>query len=196
MTDRRFHCYGWYYDLACTRPFYIGKGGTRREQHWRSLGVNYKNLNLTKTIRKVVADHGFVPTKILWGNLSSKQASQTERRLITQIGRYPNGPLLNIRNGGNGGPFKRTKPAHNKGQTMSDAQRAKLRAAWARNPASRHTDKSRAKMSQSLRRAYADPDTRAYMAAEVKAALANPEWRAAQAARVKAIWARRKKLID
>jgi hypothetical protein len=142
MTGTRFQVYGWYRDLACTEPFYIGKGLKNRETHWRDLRRN-KNMRLIAVVAKVVTQYGVVPTKILYSGLTHEQAIEIEMRLIEEIGRRPNGPLMNITRGGVGGPFTPEQAAAhsqkmkgrkvvNKGVSMSDEQRAKLVEAWAR----------------------------------------------------------------
>ena len=67
MTPR-FHTYGWYRDAACTQPFYVGKGLRNRETHWRDMRRN-KNTRLLTAVAEVLAEQGFVPTKILQNGL-------------------------------------------------------------------------------------------------------------------------------
>lgn len=139
MRDTRFHIYGWYRDLACTQPFYIGKGLKGRENHWRDRLRYMTNLRLLKAVIEVLAEHGAVPVTILHSDLTNAEACEIERQLIKEIGRQPTGPLANITKGGNGGNdpeahSRRTKgrKAPNKGVPMSDEQRQKLKEAWAR----------------------------------------------------------------
>jgi hypothetical protein len=134
----RFYVYAWYRDRACTKIFYVGKGTGRREDHWKDdLRLN-KNPHLTRVIAKVCRKHGLVPTRRLHDNPTEAEALALELLLIAQIGKYPNGPLVNIHPGGRPNGMSpeqarkhsermRGRPAPNKGKPMSAEQREKCK---------------------------------------------------------------------
>jgi hypothetical protein len=113
----------------------VGKGTRHREEHWSDTRQN-KNLYLARLVALTIAEHGFVPTRRLHDDLTNDEACTLEISTIAQIGRHPNGPLVNLTDGGVGGPMPlearvkhsqrmRGRPAPNKGKPMSAEQRAK-----------------------------------------------------------------------
>ena len=99
--ENRFYVYVLYRQDVVT-PFYIGKGtGKRMYDHERP--TNQSNAHKTRIIKKMLAA-GLkeIPKAKLFENLTSKEAGQIERRLIVHIGRWPNGPLVNLTDGGEG----------------------------------------------------------------------------------------------
>jgi hypothetical protein len=82
-------------------PRYVGKGkGTRWLHHEQLLDLN--NRFKTGVIKRTIAVLGEVPKIKIRENLTEKEAFELEIILIKTIGRYPNGPLTNLTNGGDG----------------------------------------------------------------------------------------------
>src|SRR5487761_1301969 len=81
-------------------PFYVGKGtGNRWAQHDRLDGIN---PNKDAYIEQCYIVLGEVPKVKVRENLSDQEAFATEIALIKAIGRFPDGPLANIGEGGEG----------------------------------------------------------------------------------------------
>lgn len=99
-------------------------------------------------ITSAIAEHGaenfvFEPIASLMPGLGREALGDLERLIIAQEGTIcPTG--YNLSPGGDGVPVGTPNPS--KGKTISDEHRAKLRAAWARNP-DRH-DRQRALNAQ------------------------------------------------
>jgi len=101
-TGERYHSYtdsNYWFDYE---PIYIGKGsGDRINCHMSRILGNENNLFLAK-LRSIVND-GFNPIKLkILDNLYEDEAFGIEEEFIKSIGRYPNGPLTNMTNGGDG----------------------------------------------------------------------------------------------
>lgn len=137
LDQRLFYVYAWYRDRACTEIFYVGKGTRRRETHWQDMRRD-RNRHLKAVVAAVVSEFGFVPTRRLLDNLTDAEARQAEIATIAAFGRYPNGPLVNMTDGGVGGPMPpqralehsyrmRGRAAPNKGKPMPPEQRAALK---------------------------------------------------------------------
>src|SRR5579863_5633440 len=83
-------------------PLYVGKGqGDRINEHLTPKNLA-KNLHRAKAIRKTLLFLGDVPRIKIAENLTQDEALDLERRLILAIGRYPDGPLVNATDGGDG----------------------------------------------------------------------------------------------
>lgn len=131
-------------------PLYIGKGkGDRIFAHLRNTGN--LNLHLKRKIAKIVEQvaSGPVILKVRDG-LSEDDAFALERRLIARIGKHPNGPLVNIADGGQGpSGAKASEETRRKlsqaltGRPVSEETRERLRRA---NTGKRHSEETRKKI--------------------------------------------------
>lgn len=93
------------------QPFYVGKGAKQRWKFHLWEAGKYKAGTLNKVrfvnmpkVKKIIEiwDSGNEPiiTKVFFG--SDNECSNEEIKLIAAIGRLPNGPLLNMTDGGDG----------------------------------------------------------------------------------------------
>lgn len=117
-------------------PLYIGKGKGRRYRvhEWNcNIGKNYKSNIIAKAKRASLE----IPKIVIRNNLNEEEAFKFERAFIKAIGRYPNGPLVNMTDGGEGASGSRqpkTKWHREKiglallGHGFSDETRAKISA--------------------------------------------------------------------
>ena len=82
-------------------PFYVGKGkGKRINDHGTTRG-RLKEVNAV--LARLKASGETCLRAIVRGGLTENEAFEAERDLIAQIGRAPNGPLVNCNDGGWGG---------------------------------------------------------------------------------------------
>ena len=138
------------------RPFYVGKGrGWRLQVSCRAVGKSPK----ASIIRRMLANGLDVPRAKIAEGLSENQAFFFEQWLIYQIGRKPNGPLVNRTDGGEGASGRaieietRTRIAEKlrgrkRGRTLTPAGAAALRE---KHTGSKRTPEQRAKMSAAQR---------------------------------------------
>ena len=95
-----YYCYA-LLQSSNEEPFYIGKGkGSRAHQH-----INHSYRGRThkdRRIQKLLREGEPINVVILVEGLLEEEAHQIERVLIQLIGRKPNGPLLNMTDGGEG----------------------------------------------------------------------------------------------
>jgi hypothetical protein len=104
-----------YYDLEFDyEPFYVGKGcGDRYNNHLNEKKVvNRHKSGKIENIKKV----GLLPKIVfICDSVSDDVAKSIEMLTISKIGRYPNGPLTNLTNGGDGAMgFNRSKDSIDK----------------------------------------------------------------------------------
>jgi hypothetical protein len=147
-------CYVYVLFRADGSPFYVGKGqGDRWLDHERDArrGVRSYRFNI---IRQMLAD-GMpeVPKVKIAEGLTHQRANAYEIALIAAIGRYPNGPLVNLTAGGEGhsdqSPEAREKTREqNRKRVWSAESRAKVAASLRGNKLSPATI---AKRSATLR---------------------------------------------
>lgn len=173
-SSNAFYVYGLFRDEAMTDPFYIGKGYDRRINSHERVSEKAKRHNIRKnyTIDKLVKEIGFVPKKIISGDLSETEAFSLEIKLIAQYGRLDlgTGCLTNLSEGGTGA-------------SPSEETRAKIRAKRALQVC---TAETRAKMSAAAKGRKHTAESRAKMSAAQKGHPPNPpESRARQAAAVR-----------
>lgn len=142
-----------YYVYALFRengqPFYIGKGkGPRWTEHKSEAKAGKRGYRFNIIRGMISREFDFPRIKIHEG-LTETVAYEYETALIRAIGRYPNGPLVNLTNGGEG--------------TSGRIWTAEARAKMSRREISLET---RAKMSQSARtKPPVTAETRARMSA-------------------------------
>ena len=99
LVLRRFYCYILFYPDGT--PFYVGKGqGARWEKHWTDSYCVRSKKNAI--INKIKASGKEMPKVKVAEGLTSDEALAVERALIAAIGRFPNGPLANQTDGGEG----------------------------------------------------------------------------------------------
>jgi hypothetical protein len=98
-TDRKFYVYILFRETGM--PFYVGKGSGNR---WMGHEKDAKYLDSYKDriIRKMVAEGHKIRRRKFVEGLTEEAAFFLEKALIKKIGRYPNGPLANATDGGDG----------------------------------------------------------------------------------------------
>lgn len=85
-------------------PCYVGKG---RGKRWRAHLTQCRNAKLAAIIESANRELPIIKVR---ENLTAHQAREIEEALIRAIGREPNGPLVNLTDGGDG-PRGRIMPA-------------------------------------------------------------------------------------
>ncbi len=134
-------------------PFYIGKGKGKRWLH-HELPCNLRrNSHRGNVIRKLLHEIGEVPKAKIVEDVTESRAHAIEIKLIAIFGRWPNGPLVNKTDGGEGiidrtGEIGRKVSAAKMGHPVSEDTRALLRAALLGRKAS---DETRAKQSAAMK---------------------------------------------
>ena len=117
MAISEFYVYGLYRDADMTRPFYIGKG-RRQRMNQHAVIVSGDVSHRARTIRKVVAQLGFLPRRKIVEHLTENEALSLEIKLIAEF----NDRLVNRTPGGDGWP------AGFAGRKWTDEERAKVSA--------------------------------------------------------------------
>jgi hypothetical protein len=145
------------------QPFYVGKGRRDRvERHFSDLRNPHKSHIIARA-KKVGCD---IPRVKIAVGMTERQAFDVEIAFIDAIGREPNGPLVNLTDGGDGpsgGTWKLSEATIEKqnlakrsrhgsfvGRKHSEETLAKMRATAAARDC-RHSPETRAKMSASGR---------------------------------------------
>lgn len=115
MRPKRFYVY--ILDDWLGVPRYVGAGSGVRwnTTRFHDDGNPAKNAFLKETRSRL----GRIPFRIIKDDLSQEEAWQLELQIIDQIGRKPDGPLVNLSVGGGQGPI---------GVRRSEEQRAKISA--------------------------------------------------------------------
>lgn len=148
-------------------PCYIGKGKRKRIDN---------RIARSRHIRNIIKKHGDLPKLKIRDGLTEMEAFAVEIALIAAIGRAPNGPLVNMTDGGEG----------TSGREMSAAARAAISAAQRGRKA---TDEARARLRASHLGKKASPEAIAKMKASCQPAGARsphpPESYAKQAAKLR-----------
>lgn len=198
MTDR---CVYGLFRNETTQPFYIGKGYKERMLWHENNFANDPNKHKARIIAKQLRVYGTLYKTVLIEQLTDEEAKILEQIFISEIGRYPSGPLTNLTKGGDGGdlaPEIRAKiSTAMQRRMMTDAARERSRRAaqqqWA-DPVMRahltrlvserdwvpsfrghrHTDGSRQQMSQSRTGLTHTEQTRALMRENALAQWADP----------------------
>ena len=121
-------------------PFYVGKGcRDRMDAHltpnWEGRIRNNYKLAIIKAMQRSGLD---VPRVRVATNLSEADAFSIETLFIRAIGRMPNGPLVNLSDGGEG-------PS---GRTLSEAHKRSIRQA---SLGKKHSEASKKKMAESAK---------------------------------------------
>lgn len=101
----------------CGTPFYIGKGsGKRCLKHHNKTQFNKRKCNIVDRLKEDGTPH---TTDILSFHISSENAYNKEREIITELGReYDGGILTNMTKGGYGG-FPHITEEHRKNLSLS-----------------------------------------------------------------------------
>ena len=158
LAQSLFYVYAWY--RSDSSPFYIGKGKGNR---FKSLSTR---SNLFLEILK--EDSGANP-KILYDQMTERDAFGAEMELIAEFGRHDQGGcLVNMTAGGEGGngasAEMRAKISRKLTGRKNGPRSAELiakvaaaqRAAYELNPRGPHTDEHKEKQSKGLKLAYAE----------------------------------------
>jgi hypothetical protein len=150
-------------------PFYVGKGKGRRwleHEAKAKQGKSYKDNVICQMLEKGIE----VPKKKVAENLTNEQAVAIEIKLISEIGRKPNGSLTNKTDGGEGTPGRRRatplpdevrkriaqKLIGRKNGPPSEQARRNIREALkGRKPININTPEALKKKSESLKAAWA-----------------------------------------
>jgi hypothetical protein len=123
MTPRKNYLYAYFHPHDENTPRYIGKGSDKR-CHWWKLNDRKSRENqygIYSWLRKLKAA-GLTPTvRIILSGLTEKESFAWERGLIAIVGRIPNGPLLNLSDGGEGPSGCKRRPETR--QRMSESQK-------------------------------------------------------------------------
>jgi hypothetical protein len=117
-------------------PFWVGKGKGRRwtghEQEARTSSRNDYRLNIIRAMQKKGLD---VPKIKIAEGLTEAEAFELEILFIRTIGRRPNGPLVNLSDGGEGSTGHKMPQSHkdflinfHRGRKHSAETRAKISA--------------------------------------------------------------------
>ncbi len=84
-------------------PFYIGMGCRDRiNQHERKRSLRNRSTK-NFIIKKILRGSGCLQKAKLFKNLTREEAASKEKQLIENIGRIPDGPLVNLTDGGDSG---------------------------------------------------------------------------------------------
>ncbi len=100
VTRRDFYVYALFREHGGV--FYIGKGRGRRSEESATARTAGRNILKERAIKKTLRILRQVPVVIIADGLSETEAYDLERAFIAAIGRYPNGPLVNLSDGGEG----------------------------------------------------------------------------------------------
>lgn len=167
------------------KPFYVGMGRGKRWLHHEWARSLTKRSPKTNTVKKTLRVLGEVPKIKVAEGLSRLAAADLERALIAAIGRYPEGPLVNITEGGEGSSgyrwttesrrrlseIARRRPVDygklarmhesNRGRPLTAAHRAKIAAG---NRAKDVSAVTRQRMSEAAKKRRASDETRQRLA--------------------------------
>jgi hypothetical protein len=178
VTVRRRRYYVYIYKRPWSeRICYVGKGRGKRWLRHEELGVNHPNPFFAKLFVKA-AGQSFIKEKVA-EHLTEQEAFTLEKELIQKYGRFPNGPLVNLTDGGEGSSgFTMSRSTRkkiseaNKGKVIPPATRLKISEALKGRPSpnkgriaseetrqkqsiarrgSRRSEESRRKMSEAQR---------------------------------------------
>lgn len=133
-------------------PLWVGKGKYNRwkdHENQALKGDDPKNVYKSRTIRKTINILGELPKIKLAESLIEQEAFALEMLFIKVIGRYPNGPLLNKTDGGEG-------PT---GLITSEERKTYLKEYMKGNQylkGFKHSEESKKKIGVSLRKAVAE----------------------------------------
>jgi hypothetical protein len=147
VTPRCFYVYVLWREDGHT-PFYVGKGKGRRWYNHEIYARSGTDNPIRDRIILAMQRKGLaVPkTKIMQG-MSEELAYRLETHLIRTIGRFPNGPLTNLTDGGDGvrnlTAEARSRMGGWRGRPRSEETKEKLRAA---NLGKKHSAETRAKI--------------------------------------------------
>jgi len=84
--------------------FYIGKGTGKRIDDHEIAALKGEDSHKARIIRKVISELGYLPKRKLVEGLNEEEAFAVEVSTIVLLGRYPDGPLVNKTDGGEGVP--------------------------------------------------------------------------------------------
>lgn len=173
------------YRADAVEPFYIGKGkGDRINHHERAARAGRRYPGTAPIIRQIWAGGGAIRCVKIVEHLAEVDAYEIETDLIRLVGRQPNGPLINLANGGAWGLTAEAierRTASRRGKKRSPEIGAKISASKMGHTVSAET---RAKISSALVGRKASPETIARRSASLKGHPAAP----GSAERIGALW--------
>lgn len=140
-------------------PFYIGKGKGDRWLHHERYGSCNKHL-----VSIITNSGGTVPKIKLVEGVSSSEAAALEIAIIAMLGRHPDGPLVNLTDGGDG----------KVGYATPQETRIKIGRAHA---GMKHSEETRARMRASAPKTHSKSHNDAVSTA-LKGRVISEEWRA------------------
>lgn len=116
-------------------PRYVGMGKGKRWNDHQRIALNGGKSHKSNIIRKTLKILGDLPKIKIAENLSAKEAHKLETLFIVSIGRIPNGPLVNLTDGGEG--------IHNLSSEIQVIRNEKIRLA---NIGKTHTEATKQKL--------------------------------------------------
>ena len=142
-------------------PFYVGKGTRNRWAGHEKDALAGGSSHKARIIRKIIIELSHLPKKKIAEGLTEEEAFALEVRLIADIGRYPNGPLVNKTDGGDGVSGFKFSEEQNK-------QNAKRAVDYWKDPI------IRANMMAGVDKTWNDPVKRSRILDAIKKALDDP----------------------
>ncbi len=184
LPENSFYCYALFDHRGV--PFYIGKGKGYRAFHHKYMPRSSRNRYRRNILLKTIRILGDCPVVMIRDHISEPEAFELEKAFIKAIGRFPNGPLVNMTDGGEGvsgrlplsdevrARIAEATRLRSSGRVTSEETKRKLRAANLGHPVSEGT---RAKISAARK----GKPLSAEACANIRAASQNrgPEWKAA-----------------
>ena len=162
MADYIYYVYLLFRETG--QPFYVGKGRDRRwliHEYKARLGTEPNRHKASIILNMLEAGWTDIPKVKIAEHLTHDQACAYEAAWIMALGRHPNGPLVNLTDGGEGtlGRLYSDKTraklsASKRGKTPSEEVLARLRTAWLGRT---HSAETRAKMAASARKRIRKP---------------------------------------
>lgn len=206
IDAREHYVYALYREDGVT-PFYIGMGKDGRwldheQGNTRAKGSVHKRRVIAKMLAAGITP---IPKAKLAEGLTEKEAAALERKLIAEIGRWPDGPLTNMTSGGDGifdlpeeSRSRQLLAARNKTAQHRERLRRAALLAWsdpqiaerqriASAAAVKHPE-IRAKIARNHPTKHWSDEAREAFRARLQASWDDPDKRASRLARLRATW--------
>ena len=185
MDERRdYYQYALYRDDG--RIFYIGKGKGNRLSDHEYQARRGKKGHLYNIIRGIHARGAQIIKRKILENLTEAEAHAAEIAMIASFGRYPNGPLANATDGGEGTSGRKYKhlpetrakiSATRIGMLLSVSPETRAKISIG-HTGRKHSSETRAKISATLTGRKLSPETRVNMSIGKTGKKLSPEARA------------------